>query len=418
MLGSALAVGALGALLSACSDEESGGGGAGGTGGSAGPSCVDELVLAQPFDIDPAGTGTQIHADVLFDGEGLWVAYNQPNDQGNFDVYLTRLGCNGGALLAPVRVNTTLSGNHVDPDVIQVEGGLVVAWSSDNQTGVNNMDVLYRTFDAEGSPTMAADATLETTYQDNPVAGNVMQPTLAVLPAGAFAIAAVRGLDTVSSFQVFVQRMTAAGALAGAAIDVVIENDITHGYPTLTGTSGGDLYLAYAAAPLTGDVSLVQSLLAAGSATFAPLPPVTVASSANGSVGSYASDTTGRVLLAYDLANDIVLRDGAIGATGGRSLSVATDGGTDYAPTLTLAPGGGAVFWYRNQGGFSNLFQAQRFDDDGATLTAGPLQSVASPVPPYAPAATHVAGHVYFAAWSEGTSPDFVLRGMFVDLGS
>ena len=142
-----------------------------------------------------------------------------------------------------------------------------------------------------------------------------------------------------------------------------------------------------------------------------------VARSANGTTGSYAAASDGRVLLAYDVDNDIYLRDGSVFTTTSRRLSFGTGGGTDYAARLVLAPGGGAIFWYRNQSGYRNGYRAASFADDGTTLTAGSERMVtASPVPPYAPAAAHVDGTVYFAAWSEGTSPNFVLKGVFVDL--
>jgi len=391
----------------------------GGPGSDAATSaCRQEVVLDQPFDIDPEGLGTQIHAAAVFDGQGVWVAYNLPDSDGNFDVYLTRIGCNGRTQIAPLQVNTTQDGNHVDPGVLLVETGLVVAWSTDNQTGINNMDIYYRTFDRSGNPTMATDVTLETSYQGNAVAGNVMDPVLAPLPGGAFAIAGIRGLDSVSSFQVFVQRLTAGGELDGAARDVLIVNGETQRYPTLAATAVGDLYLAYTAEPLSGDISMVHTHLPTGSTTWDPLPPALVAASEGGSVGSYAvASGDGRVLLAYDLNNDIVLRDGSVFTTTSRTLSFGTGGGTDYAARLVLAPGGGAVFWYRNQSGIRNAYRVASFADDGTTLTVGSERMVtASPVPPYAPAAAHVEGNVYFAAWSEGTSPNFVLKGLFVDL--
>lgn len=425
-------------LLTGCPPTHPGGDDAGPTDGGPGndaavASCRQEVVLDQPFEIDPEGLGTQIHADAVFDGQGVWVVYNQPNDEGLFDVYLTRIGCDGSPRMDPLRINDLSTGNNVDPGIILVDGGFVVVWNTDNSSGhrlplaarhsrsddrlAGNMDVYYRTFDRNGTPIMEYARILETTYVGNRVAGNVMEPTAAPLPGGAFAIAAIRGLDTVSSFQVFVQRLAASGDLDGAALDVVIENDVTQSYPSLAATAAGDLYLAYSTEPLSGDVSLVHSHLPAGSSTWGPLPPALVASSANGTAGSYAAAGDGRVLLAYDVDNDIFVRDGSVFTTTGRALSFGTGGGTDYAARLVLAPGGGAVFWYRNQSGIRNAFRMAGFVDDGTTLTAGSERMVtASPVPPYAPAAAHVDGTIYFAAWSEGTSPNFVLKGVFIDL--
>ena len=38
---------------------------------------------------------TQIHADVVSDGNAIWMVYNLPNADNQFDVYLVSLGCDG-----------------------------------------------------------------------------------------------------------------------------------------------------------------------------------------------------------------------------------------------------------------------------------------------------------------------------------
>ena len=43
----------------------------------------------------PQGPDTQIHPSAAFDGGGVWIVYNLPDATNGFDVYLTRLHCNG-----------------------------------------------------------------------------------------------------------------------------------------------------------------------------------------------------------------------------------------------------------------------------------------------------------------------------------
>ncbi|MFH2004951.1 MAG: hypothetical protein ABI333_00060, partial [bacterium] len=153
------------------------------------------------FELDPDGPDTQIHVAAAFDGEAVWIVYNRPDSRGYFDVYGLRLGCDGAVVLPPFMINTT-DENDVDPTLAVADGNVYVTWASDNNTGVNNMDILFRTFDVDGTPIMAADQILETTHDGTPVVGNAMAPDVAALPNGQFVVAGARGLDVAPGFQV------------------------------------------------------------------------------------------------------------------------------------------------------------------------------------------------------------------------
>jgi hypothetical protein len=413
----------LGLMLTACPPvHEVGDAGTAGDGGpadAAQPSaleqCLGELTLDQPFALDPGGPTTQIHVDVAFDGRGLWIAYNLPDLAGGFDVFLARLACDGTPLVPAFRANTTTAGNDVDPSLALDGDRLALVWTSDNGTGVDNMDTYVRTFHADGTPRMSADRTLETTRLGTPVTGNVMDPRLVLLPVSGMAIAAERGLDETGTFQVFVQRLDDDGNLQGEAIDVVIESAVTQSMPGLAATANGDLYLSYSRATASGEQQILQTRIPAGSSTPDPLPPRLVVSW-NADLYSAMSSTADGLgaYLTYGIDANVVVMDGDSLTAGAPFATFGQGGGLDFGSRVVAAPGGGVVFWYRNISGFRNELYAAAFADDGAALTPSPTVLITpGPVPPYGVAATHVDGELYFVAWSAGTSPDFRLQGMF-----
>ena len=128
--------------------------------------------------------------------------------------------------------------------------------------------------------------------------------------------------------------------------------------------------------------------------------------------------TDGRVYLAFGdpVSAQVVLTDGAaFGAA--PSVELGMRGKSDFAPTVAPSAGGGAVAWHKNVSGYQDNLYAQAFRHDGTAFTLGtPVLVTPQTVPPYAPAITHVRDDLYFLAWSEGTNPNFVVKGVFTRL--
>ncbi len=408
---------ALAAGATACGDD-----GASGADAATGRECATGLVTGVTIDLAPLADPPQIHAAALFDGATVWLAYNLPDGEGSggFDVFARRLQCDGSLLGEAVRVTTTLGGNDIDPALALSQDGVVgITWQADNGTGIDNMDVLFRTYDQDGPARMASDVILETTRDGAPVTGNVMQPQLAGLADGEFAITAVRGLVEASTFQAFVQRIDGDGGLVGTAIDGYFEAGVTQSAPTVAADGQGDLYLAWVRTPSGEDDRVVHASIAAGTDQVEPGFPRDVLTNQTGYGPSYAAGSDDRIYLAYASSaadRDIVLTDGSQFDGAPAFVYFGDASRVDHSPTVAATDGGGAVAYFRNVSGIRNQVVVQPFGFDGTSFTLGVEQvlDTDTAIGAYPPALTHVEGDVYFVAWSEGASPDLYLKGRFV----
>lgn len=379
--------------------------------------CKTEMTLDNVIDVAADASDTQIHVALAFDGRGVWLVYNLPDGNAGFDVYMTRLGCDGQVLTPAFRVNTS-DANDTDPDIAIGDDAIYVVWAPDNGSSSNNMDVFYRVFNHDGSPRMASDRALETSYNGNPVEGNVMFPSLTALPAGGFAIAAQRGIPAAAGFQAFVQRLDDDGNLIGPAIDGYVEDGRYDNFSSMAARANGDIYLTYVRGEIDQDSEVVQVKIPANASVPEPQPPHVIARS-NGDMSSFyaVSPDDDRIYLAYDYNSNITLMDGADMSGGASFIELGSGGGLDYSPRIVAGIDGGSVFWYRNISGFRNQFMGQSFHYDGSSFTLGTPRAVCNAeVPPYAPAAAHVDDDIYVIAWSEGVSPAFRIKMAFVNM--
>ena len=384
-------------------------------------TCAPGILTNVTLELDPAGPDTQIHAAAAFDGNAVWVAYNIPDALGGFDVYALRLCGDGTVLVPPFKVNST-DFNDVDPDLAVGNDKLYVVWLSDNSSGLRNLDIYYRVYTIDGGPLMASDRRLSTTRGGQAADYNAWMPQAAVLPGGAFAVAGAWGLEEAGRFQVFIQRIGANGDLIGEAIDGCFEAGVAQLYPDLAAAGDGTLYLGWTRSPDDGAEHVVHTRLAPEDTE--PEPPVEAVAAQSGS-GAALAPSRGesvRVYLAFHTeggANvDVLLKDAARPGVETPVLRFGTSTEIDHSPAVAAGPDGGAVVWHRLIRGFENDVLVQRFNDNGQVLekSGEPVRLNGDVAPPYAPAVTHISGHIYFIAWSEGKSPDFRLKGRFVNL--
>ncbi len=398
--------------------ELDGGGADGGDGSVSNSPCATELLTGQVFEIDPDGPDTQIHAAVAFDGEAVWVVYNRPDAAGGFDVYGTRLECDGTHRLLPFSINTT-DFNENDPTLALRQDRVYVAWQTDTGAFPNNMQLLVRSFTRDGSAIMATDAMVRTTRGGTPVAGNTWLPSVAARPDG-FAVAGARAVDDASGFQVFVQRLDHQGAPAAPTLDASFASTASQTYPTLAAAADGTLYLAYHhALPPDYEDQVLHTAFAPGATHPDPAPPVPALDSVHGGGAHLAVGPDGAVYLALAEAasGQVRITGGADFAAGaGFPFDTGSQGG--FAPSVAPAPGGGAVAWLETTSGPYAELRAQRFGYDGSVFSLGTARTV-TPQWVYSisgTAITHVHEDVYFLCWSEGESPDFRLMGTFLRL--
>ncbi len=373
--------------------------------------CADVVDPGLTVWIDEDGPDTQIHAAAAADGDGIWVAYNRPRDDGYFDVFVKRLACDGSVEVAPIRLNEDDGANHVDPAVAVSRDRLLVTWHRDDGQYPYNMSVHLAVISQTGDvPT--ADQRLVTTHDGAEHEGNVWMPSAAALPDGGFVVAGSRGHPVYEQFQVFAQRLDADGAPDGETIDLHDDPDASQTAPAV-GAVDGALVVAWsrtdweagtdevwgAAVPAGADAAGAAAPLAVDETSYTP--------AANAGTYAYTVEGAGGASIAVQLADDP-----------GTRLALAEPGRYLHTPTLAADGDRGAVAWYAMISGLDNDLQVARLDLSGGapdelhrlTMDTG------TPVPPYPPALTHLVDDVWFLAWSEGDNPDYRVRGGFVDL--
>ena len=168
-------------------------------------------------ELDPDGPDTQIHSDVVFDGDQFWFAWNRPNAASNFDVFASSVACDGRVSIEPFMVSQS-EANEVDP-VLATDGeAVVLAWTGSSTAG---LDIRHRSFGVDGVANTPARV-FAAARAGAPVTGNATLPDLAVADDG-FLLAGSWGHSDAPAFQAFAIGMTAEGVLDDEALDVELD---------------------------------------------------------------------------------------------------------------------------------------------------------------------------------------------------
>jgi hypothetical protein len=103
-------------------------------------------------------------------------------------------------------------------------------------------------------------------------------------------------------------------------------------------------------------------------------------------------------------------------------LSAGINGALNHTSQPAIGENGGTLMWVRTSGSIldSQIFAQQvARDSDNWTMTGQMHQLNETKAPGYfAPAALAITDEVSFLVWAEGTSPDFVLYGKFLNFES
>lgn len=379
----------------------------GASGGGAGDAAVPDAaplpvclpVRDRTVALDPEGPDTQIHADVAFDGAGVWVAYNRPDPAGGFDVWVTRLDCEGRVTLPPAQVNTDAEHNDVDPALAVGPAGVLVAWATDDGMGPYNLSIRTRVLGLDGTPA-SEERRLELTHAGAPAPGNAWMVRAAAHPEGGFVVAGSRGVESIPGFQVFVQRLDAEGAAVGPTWAVAERPEASQTDPALAVDPDGTIRVAWVEDAHT-EARLYRARLAPGAGAFVveAIPDYAAAAPA---LHPLAPDW---IAFSDTAAQSVVLlRD----AQPAQALVLGAERSIDHSPGLAAHAAGGAVAWYRVVRGIESSLHVQRVGGEPVDVPA------AGPVAAYPAAITYLADGIYFVAWSEGMSPAFRLKGRFI----
>lgn len=382
-------------------------------------ACLQALAEAAPFELWSAGADTQIHADVAFDGEAIWVAFNAPApESSSFAVFVTRLGCDGSVLVEPTMVSNVEDGNQVDPDVAVSGDRVLVSWQADTGVFPNNMDTLYRVFGRDGSALTDVFGSVIPTVNGVVQEGNIWMPRSVGFGDGSFAVACSMAMTESTGFQMVIQKVTSTGLLDGEALYPQPEAALSQVYPALGLMEEGKLAVAWLSESTEADTQMLYGFLPKGAQTVESI--TNVRPDAPITSGDIATLPSGAGFVTYTAEvggdSDVWLRP--VDPTAKAVRSFGGVGTTDHSSALAVVEDGGVIAWYRNLGGLKNHIIAQRFAyADGMFLvTEAQKQINVDPAGPYAMAFDHVEGPYYFFAWSQGTSPAFRIFGRFVQL--
>jgi len=385
-------------------------GGASDAGADAGgPLTCEQMLMERRVALDLDGPRTQIHAAVAWDGEAIWVVYSRPDDDGQFDIYATRRGCDGAALTEPFAVQADPAGNDIDPAIAISGDTVLVAWTSDDgEGGTDNLQVFYRTFARDGTPTMDADAQLTTARMGAPITDNHSGVELAAAPGGGFWFVGARAVPDAMRFQAYAQRVDAAGALDGEAIEPPTEAMVTQSDAAIDVAPDGRLLLAYDRAPDDGDPEVRLTALDGD-------PPEVVVAGLSSHSGADVRFAGGAAWVAFagtdGVETDLHIVDATAPLATRTARVLGEAGRLEHSPRLAAGPDAVAVAYFRQVRGFTNELLVASVTDDAVTPVV-----LETEVPAYQPAITHVMGRFWFVSYAIGESPDFRLVGRFVEL--
>ena len=384
-----------------------------------------EPITEQVFDLDADGRSCQIHVTVRFDGVGVWIVYNRPDEQNKFDVYATRIALDGQTLVAPFKVNTA-DFNETEPDLALAADRVAFVWQSDNGESPNNLSIHYRTYSFDGTPIMDEDRTLHPVRNDGNESINAWMAKIVALPSDRFAVVGSwADPDTISEdnpgkWQAFSQVIDSDGETVGSVVKLHFDDSTSQVFPDAAADLFGNLYVAW-----EDDEDLVQyNVIPFGAAT--PLSETAYDSrTENGGAGpsfaAYRAEDT-PVYLAFTTLGadegDVVLIDASKKSSGSTNVRLASSGETEFSPSLAASPAGGAAVYYSSESGSGYYVTIRGFTRNGSNLekSSEAIRVHSVSVAPYQPAITHIKDDIYFVAWSEGSNPDFYIKGTFINL--
>ncbi len=107
--------------------------------------CPSDTLSTAPFLLDADAPIPQIHPDVAFDGQAIWLVYNVPaSADSTFDVRAQLRDPFGASIVAPFDVNTRTGANETYPRVAHNTHTLIV-WQSDDSSSTGRVWVLWAT---------------------------------------------------------------------------------------------------------------------------------------------------------------------------------------------------------------------------------------------------------------------------------
>ncbi len=365
------------------------------------------------LDLFPTGGATQIHVAAAFDGEAIWLAFNTPDENGGFDTWATRIGCDGARLVEPFLLHQSPWHSELDPAMAVYGDRVLVAWQQDSGQFPNNLSVYYQLLSLAGEVQFDSPRELPVLAADTEPDVNSWMPAVASTADG-LEIATASAVAGAQGFQVVVTPVDGDGNVGKIAYLPDFESDTSQVYPTVGINSlAGRSFVAWTRTVMEGEDRVMLAWRDDGMDEYEPaieaLPGV---STANSNLGGGEST----VFMAFDATagagRDIFVRAGSW-VEGPCQLG--QSGAVNHSPAVVPVGYHAAVAWYENVGGNKNKLWVQACIFNSGEFAPFHFAEKANDAfaAPYQPAITQVTDSVVFVGWSEGLSPDFKARGRF-----
>ncbi|MEH2075124.1 MAG: cadherin-like domain-containing protein [Nostoc sp.] len=165
------------------------------------------LAQGNEFKVNTTTTGDQINPTIAMDGAGDFVVSWQSQDGSGNGIYAQRYSSAGVAQGNEFRVNTTTTGDQINPTVaINATGDFVVSWQSQDVSGNGIYAQRYNS-----SGVAQGNEFRVNTYTDD----NQINPTVAMDAAGDFVISWQSYYQDNSYYGIYAQRYNSSGAVQG-----------------------------------------------------------------------------------------------------------------------------------------------------------------------------------------------------------
>ena len=347
--------------------------------------CTTEEFTTDSFSLLPDVSETQIHADVASDGAQVWMVYNIPNEQSQFDVYLVAFGCDGRTEWGPQQILDIEGLNQTTPRIALSQDRILVAAQGDNGMGPDNLSIHLYVQDVDG--TVIEEGVL---WEPEIAQGNRWLPSIVGTENGFWIAAAT---STQSHFRTAVQALELDASPRGSAHWVgpdsyaVFPNIDANDDQYIVGWETGEDSIQYVQGDMNGALEEnVQTLENHGG--------VRVIFDRETQEGHVFSHQISPLQLQWN----------------GEEIS---DLNNTFFPNVVRGDDKNFFAYYRLQGGTKNDLYYGFIADDGSIAVDNLLVNE-PPAAPYRPALTYVNQNTYFVAWSQGENPDFELWGRFV----
>ena len=349
-------------------------------------SCFTDNTPMNAFELFPNQPTTQIHSDIAFDGQWIWIVFNLPNDDADFDVFLGAIDCNGNVVVEPKQILAIAGLNQTTPRIAISNDHILIAAQSDNGSSANNLSIHLHVQNRDGEQITEREWT--PTIDDVEI-GNRWLPSISGDEEGFWMTAAAANE---THFQTALQRLNRNGENVGAPF--WIGPDTYAVFPTIDGNETN-----FVAAWESGEES-VQWITGS-------------LDGMNEEYSEQANSSYPRVLWNDGSPNLFANRRTPLAVTmNDEQLSLM---GNSHFPNAATGTSTTLIGYFKIQSGNANDVYISSLRDGAIDIQDSKLEST-PPAAPYRPAVTNVGGDTYMLVWSGGEYPNFVLRGQFIDL--